>query len=201
MTKKIFAGIDVGGRTKGFHVAILAGSEVKLYQFGSSEKKKIANLLDEEGVGVVAVDSPIDAARNGERSRECEREFGKKGICGIRYTPEKTEIKPGGYYEWIYEGMELYKRLSKCKAKVVECFPTASWTIWNGPKKDRTRAQWTTKGLRKFRLNIDNGGRRLNQDFRDAIAAAKTAECCAKGKGRYYSDILPIVVPKRVKWL
>jgi predicted nuclease with RNAse H fold len=136
-----WAGIDVGGRRKGFHGAAVDGTKVIKGPHrlgGVDEMMRWLFAIEPE---VVALDSPKTCARRGERSRECEREL-MKAICGIRWTPEAAELEGNKYYEWIRCGRELYEALKRETSRrgwqVIEVFPTASWTVWAG-KRGETR--------------------------------------------------------------
>ena len=107
-----WAGIDVGGRRKGFHGAAVDGTKVIKGPHrlgGVDEMMRWLFAIEPE---VVALDSPKTCARRGERSRECEREL-MKAICGIRWTPEAAELEGNKYYEWIRCGRELYEALKR----------------------------------------------------------------------------------------
>lgn len=169
-----WVGIDVGGRRKGFHVASIDGDrQVTLARAPTAEACR--PLL--RGASVVAIDSPRRWAEAGESSRADEREFAGAGVCGIRFTPSEAVARahPGTYYEWIECGLELWHLIDAEDVEAIECFPTASWTAWIGPRRG-TRAAWTRGGLARFG---DAGFAGLdaarNQDFRDAFAAALTA--------------------------
>jgi predicted nuclease with RNAse H fold len=120
----------------------------------------------------------------------CERELAK-AVCGIRYTPDAAAIiAGGGYYGWIRHGLQLYDALTdRSTWRVVEVFPTATWTRLHGPRGAIPRAAWSRAALRSLRL----GGlpaRRLSQDDRDAIAAACTARLCsADGAIEWFGEI------------
>jgi hypothetical protein len=94
-------------------------------------------------------------------------------VCGIRWTPARTQLAANPYYEWLVEGLRLYGALVHEPVKVIECFPTASWTRWHGPRDGRRRSIWTREALAA--LNLQAVPPRTNQDMRDAIAAALTA--------------------------
>ena len=72
-----------------------------------------------------------DSAREGELSRQCEREFARAGVCGIRYTPDARELdRNSSYYGWIINGLDLYAALARASSRweLIECFPTATWS-------------------------------------------------------------------------
>jgi predicted nuclease with RNAse H fold len=178
----MWAGVDVGGRRKGFHVALVTGNEI-------AELKRCATPADVVSalptVRVVAIDSPRALASPGETVRPCERELARI-VCGIRWTPGR--IAGNRYYEWIANGLELYAMLPDA----VECFPTASWTRWAGPRRG-SRAIWTAGALPL--LGLSGLPSRMGQDFRDAIAAAVTARLYDEGLTESFG---PIVVPRGV---
>ena len=126
--------------------------------------------------------------RRGRRAGTPRRSSRRRRICGIRWTPEKTKLKGNSYYEWIVNGLHLYDVLDDLSADLVEVFPTASWTRWVGPRGLKTRARWTRQGLGQLEI----GGlpdRRLNQDDRDAIAAALTAQQFSEGSCDLFGEI------------
>jgi predicted nuclease with RNAse H fold len=187
-----YAGIDVGGRRKGFHAAGVTRTEVVAGPQRLANLGEVLQWLDAVGPSVVALDSPMTCAPPGERSRACERALMKE-ICGIRWTPDEPKLDGNPYYEWIVCGLELYKALNRERPRtrweVIEVFPTASWTVWAGPRGGVRRARWTRQALEGMALE-GLPLRRLNQDDRDAIAAAMTARLHAQGKSRTFDEIV-----------
>ena len=196
-----FAGVDVGGRSKGFHAAVVDRGSVEL--FASRKPRQVVAWLAERKPRVVAVDSPCDAARKGRASRKGERKLqAAPDLPNIRFTPDiKTmRARKDGYYDWILNGFRLYKRLEEGSKKagwvVVECFPTASWTRWVGARGDRTRSAWTGDALAA--LGLAGVPARTSQDTRDAIAAAVTARLHADGASeRFGAIVVPTSGPGR----
>jgi predicted nuclease with RNAse H fold len=178
----MWAGVDVGGRRKGFHVAVVdAGGLV----FGPEQAGRPTDVVQlVRSAELVAVDSPRSPAPDGERSRSCERDVAQV-VCGIRYTPERALLDGNAYYEWILHGLELYAALEAAGIAAIECFPTAAFTRWAGPRGRRTRAAWTREALG---LAVAHG-----QDGRDAVAAALTARSAALGLVDEFGEI---VVPR-----
>jgi len=180
-------GVDVGGRRKGFDVALLDDREVAALMCGL-DRETVVELASVHQPALVAVDSPRSCAPEGQSTRECERDL-NTSICGIRWTPdEKRHANP--YFAWIVEGLALYAALTAADVPVIEVFPTASWTRWHGPRGPLTRAAWTRRGLARLRLT--GVPERTNQDQRDAIAAAMTAQQHTRGLTQ---EIGEIVVP------
>ena len=188
---KRYAGIDVGGRAKGFHLAVVDGSAVELFQ--TVKPREAVAWLADRAPSVVAVDSPCDAAKSGRVRRKGERRLARE-VCQIRYTPDLTtmEAREDDYYGWILNGLRMYKRLEKGAGRagwdVIECFPTAAFTRWAGPRGKRTRASWTADALRSFAL--EGLPPRLGQDHRDAVAAALTARMHAEGRTERFGRIV-----------
>jgi predicted nuclease with RNAse H fold len=146
---------------------------------------------------VIAIDSPKTCAPKGERSRAGERELARE-VCGIFWTPEEAWLDGNPFYEWIVFGRELYPALEAEKRrygwKVIEVFPTASWTEWAGRRGEQQRARWTREALGGIRLH-GLPSRRLNQDDRDSIAAARTARLFAQGRTRAFGEIVVPIGP------
>ena len=188
----MWAGVDVGGRRKGFHVAVVDERGVLTRLERAPTPAAVARLLSESAPRLVAVDSPRVPAPDGLRSRECERALVRAGVCGIRYTPDRAGLASNrGYYEWIGHGLELYAELERAGLETIECFPTASWSRWAGPRGRDRRARWTARALEA--LALEGVPRRLNQDERDAIAAAVTARAHDASECEAFGEI---VVPR-----
>jgi predicted nuclease with RNAse H fold len=184
-------GVDVGGRRKGFDVAVV--DERRLLRLaGRLGCDEVVALVAEKRPAVVAIDSPRRCAPDGDRSREGERLLAKT-VCGIRWTPDAATVRASGYYGWIVEGLALYAALEQYKPDLIEVFPTASWTRWYGARAGKRRAAWSRDAL--VTLDIEGVPRRTNQDQRDAIAAALTARQFGQSQGRTSERFGDIVVP------
>ena len=168
-----WAGVDVGGRRKGFHVAVV-DDDLTIRLHRASSPSAAAELLGAIAPKVVGIDSPRAWADAGDRSRACERAFAAARICGIRFTPDAATAaaRTDTYFEWIEHGLELWAACEDRGIEVFECFPTASWSAWFGSRGPRSRAAWTRDAIQ--RLGLPAHGAR-SQDDRDAIAAALTA--------------------------
>jgi predicted nuclease with RNAse H fold len=194
--RKCWAGVDVGGARKGFHIAVIDRAGVLAVEH-EHDASAVATLLRSLGPAVIGVDSPSSSAPPGRKSREGERQLAAAGICGIRYTPCWDMLRsphPTRYYEWILRGFDLYEALATAPGarwEVIEVFPTASWSQWSGRRQQGiTRAAWSTKALDE--RHLEGVPRVASQDIRDALAAAVTA--------RLYPDrtigFCEIVVPR-----
>jgi predicted nuclease with RNAse H fold len=181
-------GVDVGGRRKGFDAALLDDREVVALTRGL-DREAVVELVSMHQPALIAVDGPRSCAPEGHSTRECEREL-KTSICGIRWTPDRKRVDAEPYFAWVLEGLALYHTLAAADVPIIEVFPTASWTRWHGPRGALTRAAWTRDGL--ARLCLTGVPARTNQDQRDAIAAAMTAQQHTRGLTQ---EIGEIVVP------
>jgi predicted nuclease with RNAse H fold len=164
-------GVDVGGKRKGFDVAVIDDRRVLALR-GHLTRKQVVDLAMENRPTVIAIDSPCCCAPEGQTARDGELQLARS-ICGIRWTPDARRIHTSAYYAWILEGLALFDALAAHGVQAIEVFPTASWTRWHGKRGSRTRAAWTRQGLAS--LGLDGVPARTNQDQRDAIAAAMTA--------------------------
>lgn len=175
----MWAGVDVGGSRKGFHVALVdEGRRVSLSRAATVER--CVALV--RAAAVVGVDAPAAWADPGEGSRACERAFARARVCGIRPTPDAATAaaRTDRYYEWVERGLELWDALRAAGVVAVECFPTASWTRWVGLRGTAGRGAWSGAGLATLGVAGDRPG---NQDERDAVAAAVTAWQCDRHPG------------------
>jgi predicted nuclease with RNAse H fold len=164
-------GVDVGGKRKGFDVAVIDDQRILALQNRLS-CAKVVDLVMRYQPTVVAVDSPRSCAPEGRTAREGELQLARS-ICGIRWTPDAGHVRQSPYYAWIIEGLALFDALSARGVEVIEVFPTASWTRWHGERGPLTRSAWSRQALAA--LGLGNVPARTNQDQRDAIAAAMTA--------------------------
>ena len=194
-----WAGIDVGAERKGFHLTAVDERGVVDGPARLGLEAVVARVR-ELGPAVVALDSPRTYAAPGATRREAERLFAAARICGIRWTPDEATVRAAraagsSYYDWIVHGLQLYAALERAglDGRIVECFPTASWAVWAGPRRGG-RAAWTRAGLASLGLP-GLPPRTLSQDDRDAVAAALTARLVSQGGARVFGGEL--VVPIR----
>ncbi len=167
----VWIGVDVGGQRKGFDVAVIDDRQVLALR-ACLTCQQVVDLVTAHQPEITAIDSPCSCAPTGHTARGGERQLARS-ICGIRWTPDESHVHASAYYAWIIEGLALFGALGRRGAKVIEVFPTASWTRWHGRRGSRTRAAWTRQGLAA--LGLAGVPAQTNQDQRDAIAAAVTA--------------------------
>lgn len=183
--------MDVGGRRKGFHAALIDDDRLLRLERLPAVADAVA-WLRELAADLVAIDSPRTPAPPGEKARAGERAVATS-ICNIRWTPDRAGLDSNReYYEWIEHGFELYDACVAAGLQVIECFPTASWTRWAGPRGDASRARWSGEAL--VSVGLAGVPTILGQDKRDAIGAALTARAFDRGEVERFGDI---VVPKR----
>lgn len=185
----MWAGVDVGARRKGYHLALVDDRRLRAGPVRKAHAAEAVRWLQWRAPLLVAIDSPRAPAPDGDRSRAEERTLAR-AVCHLRYTPDRAALTGSRYYAWVLRGLELYDLLEQAGFTVVECFPTASFTRWIGPRGSRTRAAWTQEALRQS--GLAGVPRRLNQDGRDAIAAALTARAHDLGLTESFG---PIAVP------
>lgn len=179
-------GVDVGGRRKGFDAALVEDSRLVSLKRRLSVRG-VVEWVQADEPAVVAVDSPRSCAPPGSTHRPAEKEL-RDAVCGIRWTPARGKLRGNPYYEWIVEGLALYGELAHVPVEVIECFPTASCTRWQGPRGKLKRSAWTRAGIAA--LNLQDLPDRTNQDQRDAIAAALTARNYAQGRFEAFGEIV-----------
>jgi predicted nuclease with RNAse H fold len=118
-----FAGVDVGGVRKGFHLAVLRGKTIV-----SIERLADASLVCrrclETNAAAVAVDAPCGWSSSG-RSREAERAMSRHGIRAYS-VPAKTLARLDGFHAWMLQGEAAYAALQPH-------FPL--WTAPAGPSE------------------------------------------------------------------
>ena len=185
-----WAGVDVGAG-KGFDVAVVDERGLVAGPTRLGAVQEVALWLRRQQPRVVAVDSPRSPAREGELSRQCERELVRAGVCGIRYTPNARELgRNASYYAWIANGLELYRALARASPRweLIECFPTATWSRLGGRRGRHPRARWSGQVLHG--LGLRGLPARINQDARDAIGAAVTARLYDAGATESFGEIV-----------
>jgi predicted nuclease with RNAse H fold len=191
----VWCGVDVGGRRKGFHVAVVDAVRVLQAPSTGLDVAAAVEYIGRFSPVLTAVDSPICAAPAGHSSRTGERRVLPEVGCNIRPTPDLDTIRqrPDDLYGWITHGFELYEALRQAGLEVVECFPTASWTRWGGRRGAQTRASWSRRALAA--TGLTNVPERTNQDQRDAIAAALTARAHSRSITESLGEIVVPLPP------
>lgn len=118
-----FAGIDVGGSKKGFHVALLNPMTGFEWVRGINRAEDVlAELAQIQDLRVVAIDCPPKAQIVGPETRLSERDLHRAGFH-IQWT-RRAPMPP---QEWMENGENLWKTLGEglAQVQIVETFPTA----------------------------------------------------------------------------
>ena len=188
--------MDVGGRRKGFHVAVvrggLRGLELVERPRRLREPCDVGAWLRTCAPRLVGVDAPRQLGDHPARF-DGERALARE-VCRLRYTPTRAALerqrttRAPRFYEWIEHGLELYDVLANVGVVAIEAFPTAGWTRWKGPRNGASRARWSERALRGLRLR--EVPRTLGQDERDAIGAAMIAWMHDAGLTERFGDIV-----------
>ena len=179
-------GVDVGGKRKGFDVAVVDDRRL-LALAGNLDRQAVIGVVDAQRPAIVAIDSPRSCAPEGHTTRAGERQLARS-ICGIRWTPDERHVRASAYYAWIAEGLAPFDALAVLGIETIEVFPTASWTRWHGARGARSRSAWSREGLAA--LGLEDVPPRTNQDQRDAIAAAVTARQHGQGLTETMEEIV-----------
>jgi predicted nuclease with RNAse H fold len=164
------AGIDVGGKGKGFHAAVMRNGILTARAIATAQEA--ADWCVAEGAQVVAVDAPMGWSVTG-RSRQAERELKWDGVIIQCFrTPDAETGRTKAFYGWVWNGMELYDCLAhhyrrydgmnRAGEVVFETFPNAVACALAGrvipakPKRATRRGLLQAQGLDDSRLkNID----------------------------------------------
>lgn len=167
---RIFAGIDVGGEKKGYHVGILLAGDDRIHSlFQASDPADVIGYLKalESTIGGklagVAIDSPLQESRRGEGVRSAEKELVRNGYR-VFWTPRnRDQADP-----WMVRGARLSRMILEQFSGVdlVESFPTASS---DGLFQQREVSLPLSLLAGSYR-------RKTLQDFFDACILARTAE-------------------------
>jgi len=102
------AGIDVGGRKKGFHAVALREERI-VAKLATPVPGQVVAWCRELHVSVVGIDAPCRWSPTG-RARLCERELAGLGISCFS-TPSQLVGEVHPFYRWMVNGAELYRLL------------------------------------------------------------------------------------------
>lgn len=202
----VVAGVDVGGRRKGFHAVALRDGKY-LAHIASCDVDVIAGWCRDHDAQAVGIDAPCCWSRDG-RPRSAERELAVKRIsCFATPTLQRAKEHPKDYFGWMLNGARLYEALAPsfrlfegsdvAEPRCFETFPHAIACELAGgaiAKEDK---------LRRRRQLLEEAGIDLapltNVDLRDAALCALAAYAVLRGRYRFYGEPADglIVVPTR----
>ncbi|MBS1711288.1 MAG: DUF429 domain-containing protein [Armatimonadetes bacterium] len=121
---QVVAGIDVAGKRRGFHIAILDTASRQVIHLGNvHDPGQAARLLLEfDSLACIAIDCPPKAEIVGPKSREAERALSGLGFR-MQWTRRPENVPP----EWMVNGEILWESIATLipQVKVIETFPTA----------------------------------------------------------------------------
>src|ERR687895_77460 len=86
-----WAGVDVGGRRKGFHVAAVDGSGRCSGPARAATPADVVEWLRPLAPSVVGLDCPLATAPPGRTARDGELRLAR-AVCGIRWTPSRERL-------------------------------------------------------------------------------------------------------------
>ena len=119
-----FAGVDVGGEKKGFHLALTDGQTILEIGAELPLDQAIA-WLTERNPAVIAIDAPPQALIHGPETRAAEKALHQAGFR-IQWTRRQGNGLPAP--DWMNHGAALWQALRHAlpHARLIETFPTAA---------------------------------------------------------------------------
>ena len=104
------AGIDVGGKRKGFHAVALRGKRIVGTLATCSATDAVA-WCRRHAASVVAIDAPSQWSVTG-RSRPCERDLARLGMRCFS-TPSREVGEDHPFYGWMMNGATLFQLMTR----------------------------------------------------------------------------------------
>ncbi len=189
-TNPVVIGIDVGGRSKGFHAVALQGGRYH-DALASKDIEELTHwCVHAMKATVIAIDAPCEWSATG-RGRPAEHELMRKHIwCFSTPLEAVAHAHPKDHYGWMLHGKKLYKALEATHPVrdprkpgrtryCIETFPHAiTWHLRGGKANARKRRD--ERGALLDRLGIDRMAL-TNIDKVDAALCAYTAHLAATG--------------------
>lgn len=170
MTKR-FIGIDVGGIKKGFHGICIENGCI-ISKINHIDPLIISEWCNNFTPSSIAIDSPCGWSSTGY-SRKAERDlrvnnYRIKCFC----TPKKKIAKNNSFYNWVFNGMNLYKNLKKYGYDPIETYPHGI-TCCVGFDKKKSKIENRMSSLSFFLIKLKD---EKCIDFIDATLCAVTAK-------------------------
>jgi len=190
-SSSVVAGIDVGGRKKGFHAVALKHGQYH-DRFASTDVRQLAAwCVHAMEATVIAVDAPCRWSAT-EKSRPVERELHAKGIhCFFTPTREVARAHPTDNFGWMFNGEAVFKELEKThplwKQRPVAgqtcCFETyphaITWHLNGGNANAKQKRTQRRKLVKEHKISTDL---LTNIDWVDAALCALTAQMATRGQ-------------------
>lgn len=202
-------GIDVGGPRKGFHAALVRGTEI-LARRREHDPAALAAWCAAQRAAVVAVDAPCRWRRPAPApARTAERALAAAGIA-CYYAPTEERARSHPFYSWMLPGAALFAALrdsgfplhldaadATARPVSIETFPQAvacalAGTHVSARPADKRRVRSDLLRAAGFALTGNE-----SQDELDALLCALAATAFARGAFHAYGDATDgfIVVP------
>jgi len=106
------AGIDVGGNLKGNHLVVLKGKQIIVHPQKKLSPVAMLDFCKAHDVTAVGIDAPCRWATDGA-GRSAERMLAQNKIsCFWTPTREKAVTHPKKFYQWMFNGEDLFKTFS-----------------------------------------------------------------------------------------
>ena len=203
----VVAGVDVGGKKKGFHAVAFRGVTF-IRKIQSSDAAEIADWCRNVAAQVVGIDAPCRWSLTG-RSRPAERELMARRIqCFSSPSLEAALAHPKQYFHWMLAGAELFRELEKTYtlysggtlASEPICFETFPHAVVCELAGKIVSAKSKNLSRRMVLRNEGIDDSHLpNIDFVDATLCALTGIYFLNGQTRHYGEAKSgyIVVPAR----
>ena len=202
----IVAGVDVGGRAKGFHAVALRDGAY-LDKFASRTASQVAEWCRRMGARFIGVDAPCRWSSTG-RARTAERQLmAEKTWCFSTPSREIAEAHPKDHFGWMRNGAELFAILESThrlfagdpeQMTLPLCFETFPNAIARALAGCSLPARNKRTDRRRLLKNAGmDVGNLSNIDTVDAALCALTAHYLAHDKFEKYGDVETgfIVVP------
>ena len=209
-TPLIVAGVDVGGRIKGFHAVALRDGNY-MGKMSSPRASEVADWCRRIGARFIGVDAPCRWSSTG-RARAAERELMAVKIwCLSTPSRETAEAQPKDYFRWMLNGADLFSALESTHALFAgnsghtaprlcfETFPHAIATALAG-RPCSARQKRTERRRLLESIGVDTG-ELTNIDTIDAALCALTAHYFADNGCKKYGDANTgyIIVPRSAR--
>lgn len=191
------AGIDVGGANKGYHLAILRAGQV-IHVEQSREAMRLAATCRQFAVAAIGIDAPSQWATAGG-GRAAERALARAGMsCFATPTRERAAANATGFYDWMFQGEELYRALAVTHPPLrtaghagasccFETFPHAITCALLGVTVASAKQKRVQRRQALERVGIATTALR-SIDAVDAALCALAAACLLRGAVRAYGE-------------
>jgi predicted nuclease with RNAse H fold len=202
---KVAVGVDVGGKSKGFHAAALRGGQLT-GKLTTCDPEEIVNWCRSRKASAVGIDAPCQWSLKGG-ARPCECELARLGIAAFA-TPSMTKGRHNSFYQWMVNGADLFHLLAPHyrlydagrPSQRPVCFETFPHAIACTLAGRRLYAKEKRTDRRRLLIEAGIAADQLdNLDEIDATLCALAAQHFLAGRFKAYGDAAEgfIIVPIR----